>query len=238
MRHLRIPMHAILAFYLVHEFTALFLLLFLEEAGIPLPVPGDVLVAWAGAHHAHSPGYALTVLAVCGAGVFLGSSLLYAVMRWRGRPLLEKYGRYVHLSEKRLNRMEGWFRRHGVWAILCGRMIPGLRMPTTVMAGLSDVPYRVYAPTCAVTAVAWAALYFYLGEVLQRPVRFVAARFLGEPDTLSDWIIVVIALALLASVAAVWYLRRRAHQRTAATSDETVTECQGGEPAPEPSGVA
>lgn len=238
MRLLRAPFHAIVAFYLFHEFAALFLLLLLEEAGIPLPVPGDVLVAWAGARQTHSPGYTLTVLVACAAGVFLGSSLLYTVMRRRGRPLLERYGRYVHLNERRLERMERWFRRHGVVAILCGRMIPGLRMPTTVMAGLSDVPYRTYAPACAVTAVAWAALYYYLGEMLQRPVRFVTARLLGEPDTLSDWIIVAIALALLTSVAAVWYLRRRARQRNSLSSAETGNEGQDAEPAPEPSGVA
>lgn len=238
MRLLRAPFHAIVALFLFHEFTALFFLLFLEEAGIPLPVPGDVLVAWAGSRHTHSLGYTLSVLMACSVGVFLGSSLLYTVMRRRGRPLLERYGRYVHLSERRLNRMERWFRRHGVLAILCGRMIPGLRMPTTVMAGLSDVPYRVYAPVCAVTAVTWAALYYYLGEMLQRPVRFIAARLLGEPDTLSDWIIVVTVLGLLASVATVWYLRRRARQHNAPSAAESGSTGPDAAPAPEPSGVA
>ncbi len=236
MRHLRIPFQVIAGFYLAHEFLALFLLLLIEEAGIPLPIPGDALVAWAGARHARAPGSTLEVLAVSSAGVFIGSTLLYTLMRRRGRPLLDKFGRYLHLSGKRLDRMERWFRRHGLVAILCGRMIPGLRIPTTVMAGLSEVPYRTYALACAITAVAWAALYFYLGEVLQRPMTYITTRVLGRLDTVSDWLILVIVLALVAAVATTWYLRRRARQRnapppTGGTGPETA-------PTPEPSGVA
>lgn len=215
MRILSLLIRAIFAFYLAHEFAALFLLLLLEEAGIPLPLPGDILVTWAGVHHQHSIGYTITVLGLCSAGVFLGSSLLYAVMRRRGRPLLDRYGKYLHINPKRLDRMERWFRRNGAVAVLCGRMIPGLRIPTTVMAGLSDMPYRAYAPACAATALAWAALYFYLGELLQRPMRFIAPRVTGALDTLSAWVVVLGVAVLLAAVISMWYARRRANQRNA-----------------------
>ena len=238
MRALRLVIHAIVGFYLLHEFTALFLLLLLEEAGIPLPVPGDTLLVWAGVHQPRTLGYTLAVLGVSSAGVFIGSSVLYVVIRWRGRPLLEKFGKYVHVNEKRLARTEGWFRRHGVVAILCGRMIPGLRIPTTVMAGLADVPYMTYAPCCAVTAVAWAAFYFYLGELLQRPMRYIAPRVTGALDTLSAWLILAGVVALLVVIFSMWRLRRRANQRNAPPATEPPAGGGGPGATREPSGVA
>jgi membrane protein DedA with SNARE-associated domain len=198
-----------------HELEALFGLLTVEEAGIPLPVPGDMLVMFAGEHHRHSPAYDLSIVAISSAAVFAGSSLLYYVARQGGRPLVERLSKHMHLGGSRLERLERWFRRHGLRSIVLGRLIPGLRIPTTVMAGLSDVPYRVYAPTAALAALIWSAIYFWLGVAIHHELRQLTALIAGVPDMLSDalalWI--VIALCLLIGLGGTWHLRRHSRAR-------------------------
>ena len=61
--------------------------------------------------------------------LFLGSSVLFAVVQRQGRPLLSKYGKYVLLNERRLAQMEAWFARRGRGAVIVGRLIPGCEFP-------------------------------------------------------------------------------------------------------------
>jgi membrane protein DedA with SNARE-associated domain len=157
-----------LAVYAANELPALFVFLLIEEAGVPLLFPGDTLIMAAGARPDRTLAGALLVLAAASSAAALGSSVLYALVRRGGRPLLVRYGRFLHLSERRVATMEGWFRRHGALAIVVGRLVPGLRTPTTVMAGLFGVPYRTFAPATAVAALLWAAAYYLLGALLQR----------------------------------------------------------------------
>jgi membrane protein DedA with SNARE-associated domain len=205
----------VLAFFAGHEFPALFGLLTLEEAGIPLPVPGDMLVMLAGEQHRQSIPYDAAIIAIASAAVFVGSSALYLLSRRGGRSLIEKYGKYMHLNPERLGRMERWFQRHGPLSIVLGRLIPGLRIPTTVMAGLSNVPYRVYAPTAAIAALIWSALYFWLGVAIHHELRFFTGLIAGIPDTLEGWVVLAAILFLAAGLGGTWHLRRRHIQRRA-----------------------
>lgn len=206
--------HLVLSFFSAHELAAIFSLLTIEEAGIPIPIPGDTLLILAGARHPHTALYVASILAASTSAVFCGSSILYWIMRRNGRVLMTRYGRFIRLKPAHLERMERWFARRGRIAIILGRLIPGLRMPTTIMAGLSDVPYRVFAPTALLAAVIWSALYFWLGVLITRGLHLVLGFIAGLPDTVSDtlllWLWVVAGLAVLAGiVGGALHLRRR-----------------------------
>lgn len=187
----------VLHFYLAHQFSALFILVLIEEAGIPIPIPGDTLVMLAGAHRHKTVGYDITIVLLSSLAVFIGSSILYFVMRSKGRPLLEKYGKYIRLNERRLEMLERWFVKRGRLAIILGRLIPGLRIPTTIMAGLADVPYSVYAPTAALAAVIWSLFYFWVGVALQQGWQLISAYAAGVLDDLTGSIVWVWLFVLL-----------------------------------------
>lgn len=156
----------LLGFFATYKYQALILLLTVEEAGVPLPLPGDMLVMYAGALFARGAANAVVSILAAFAGVTMGSSLLYFLMLKKGRPFVHKYGPYLHLKPDRVQRVEGWYRRHGAWMIPLGRLIPGLRIPTTIVSGLSGVPYRVFGPLNAVSALIWSGFYFVLGVIL------------------------------------------------------------------------
>ncbi len=198
---------AILAFVAAHQYSGLFVFLLIEEAGVPLPLPGDTLIMYAGVRSRGGGTIAALAILLVAAAATLGSSALYWLARRGGRPALARYGRFLHLHPDRVDRMEARFRRWGVWAIILGRLIPGLRTPTSVMAGLFAVPYRVFAPCTALSALLWTLLYFYLGALFEPQWREALTFITGDLDA-SVGIAVLLGLAALV-VAAVWRRRPR-----------------------------
>ena len=138
--------------------------LYFEESGVPLPAPGDVFVMYVGAHvprhWAAWIGAWLGLITV----VVLGATNLYLLSRRWGRHLAtSSFAEYIHLSHERLERAEVWFRRYGVLAIIFGRHIPGFRIPITVACGVFGIPYRVFAPSVAVSTAVWAGVMLIIG---------------------------------------------------------------------------
>ena len=185
--------------------------IFIEEAGIPIPIPGDTLVMLAGTQKPHTLGHAVEVIGVSTLAVLLGSSLLFLVVRQGGRPLLVRYGKYILLDERRLERVEDWFRRRGPPAIVVGRLIPGLRIPTTIMAGVSGMPFHEYALTAAIAGLIWSTFYYLVGNALGRAAPFVLALLADVLDDVPRWFLVLGAVLIVTFtilVAIAWKLQQ------------------------------
>lgn len=145
-------------------------LLLLEESGIPLPVPGDVYLAFVGYQVAQGRIPAFSAFIMLLSSVLIGSSILYFIsFRW-GNILVLKIGKYMHLSEKRLLTVEKNFRKYGFLVIIFGRHIPGFRVPITFFAGISKVPYKTFIVSTFVSVVFWIAFYLFIGARLGRSV--------------------------------------------------------------------
>src|SRR6266540_3608512 len=129
-----------------HAQLALFVWLLLEEAGLPMPLPGDLIVLAAGTRLAQGGTFWLVPLALVSIATMLGSTILFWLARRGGRPLLVRYGRYFQLDADRLARSEVFLQRRGFLAVVIGRLTPGLRVVTTVAAGAFGVPYRQFLP--------------------------------------------------------------------------------------------
>ena len=191
--------HLLLGFFRHYPIETILVLITIEEAGVPLPLPGDTLLVLAGIQH-HGFLFSVLVILAASVAVFIGSSALYFVVKRGGRPLLEKYGKFLHISEKRLQQVEDWFVHRGQFAVIAGRLIPGLRIPTTIMAGLSGMPYRQYAAAASIAAVLWAFLYFMLGVVVGRSYSFLISRISGILDNIPRTVLVVFAIIFLGLV--------------------------------------
>lgn len=154
--------------FLLHRFglAAAFTLLYLEESGIPMPMPGDVFVMYIGHHTAAS---LLTLFAAwlgLVAVVVLGATNLYFVSRRWGRSIVEhRLAKLLHLTPSRIDQAEHWFARWGVWTLVFGRHIPGLRVPLTVAAGIFGVRYPVFVASVAISTAVWAGFFLTMGAV-------------------------------------------------------------------------
>ena len=157
--------------------VALFIVL--ESMGIPLPAETSLLLAaaYAGAGHLH-----LSVLIGVAAGAALvGDAGGYWLGRRGGRPLLERYGRWLHLHGTRLDRIEAFFARHGAKAVFFGRFVSVLRTYVALFAGISRMPYPTFSLFNALGGIAWAILFSLLGFVFGQHLSVVDAviRYLG-----------------------------------------------------------
>jgi len=180
------------------------LTVFVQEAGVPLPLPIGGVLLYLGYRATAQPLVllGLTVLIIELATV-LGASAKYWIGLKGGRPLLHSYGRYVRLKEERLQHTERQFRDHGTRTVLLGRALPGITMIMPLAAGALGMPYRRFLPAMAtgsgINIVVFVMLGFWAGQS-------VIVRLLQVGLSLR----MLTTLALLAAlIGAVVVLRRR-----------------------------
>jgi len=146
---------------------AIFVIFLLEESGVPLPLPGDIALIWAGYHVASGQSLFVVVLLVVEIATLIGASTLYWLGLRGGRPLIVRYGRFLHIDESRLLRVESWVGRRALLAIFLGRIVPGFRVVTPLVSGVLQVPYRLFLPALAVGTLVnssiWMGIGFYFG---------------------------------------------------------------------------
>lgn len=137
-------------------------LLYLEESGVPLPLPGDAILIYLGSQ---SPlPFLLTLLFVTLTVAAGSSNLYYLSSRFGPRALASpRLAAFFYLPPPRAARATAWFARYGALTLIFGRHIPGLRIPLTIVAGTLHLPYRLFLPSVFVSAFLWALLWLTLG---------------------------------------------------------------------------
>jgi membrane protein DedA with SNARE-associated domain len=200
-----------------HDLLALLGLLTVEESGVPVPVPGDVVMMYAG-YRVHLGQAVWYQALLCGViATLVGSCILYNIGRRGGRPLLKKYGRYLHLSMERQARIEGWLGRYGGLAVFGGRLIPGMRCSSSFVAGTFGVRFPTFILATAASATVWWSLFLYLGSQLGR--RF-APIVEGHPYSI---FIFLGGAALFSLVPLYVHFRRSREPRVPAIADAPMT---------------
>lgn len=141
-----------------------FLAMVLESACIPLP--SEVIMPFGGylAGTGHGQLWAMIVAGVVGNVV--GSLVAYYVGRAGGRPLLNRFGRYIHLSEKNLDSADAWFEKRGDWSVFIGRLLPGVRTFISLPAGIARMNVGRFVLFTTLGSLPWVAVLAYAGYKL------------------------------------------------------------------------
>jgi membrane protein DedA with SNARE-associated domain len=151
-----------------HGVYAVFLLMALDAV---FPAASELVMVYAGALAAaafagqhvdlfgirlHSHAWAYVVMALAGTlGYLLGSIAGWAIGFYGGRPLLERRGRWFHLSDDRLDRAERWFDRWDDLAVLLGRVTPVVRSFISIPAGVFRMPLWRYTVLTLIGSAVW-----------------------------------------------------------------------------------
>lgn len=139
-------------------------LVFVEEAGVPLPLlPGDLILLAAGYLAAVHSTQLFVFLPLGYASAVAGAVVCYLASRHLGRRAVLRVGRRVHLTPQRLARAEAWLARRGALAILVARVLPGTRINASIAAGCLRLPLRAFVLGVLPSTVIWLGGFTLLG---------------------------------------------------------------------------
>lgn len=179
------------------------LLMFLENVFPPLP--SELIMPLAGFAAERGELSFWGVLAAGSLGSVVGQFPLYyfgrAVGARRLHSLADRYGKWLTISGEEVDRAGGWLRRHGAWAVLFCRLIPGVRSLISIPAGASRMNFVVFTAYSTLGIALWSGLLAGLGYALGHNYARVQ-EYLGP---IGSVIWVVAAAAVLAWIA--WRIR-------------------------------
>lgn len=182
-------------------YAGVVILMALESAGIPLP--SEIIMPFSG-YLALTGRFTLFGAALAGAvGCLVGSLGAYWVSAAGGRRLLERYGRYVLISQHDLAMADRWFARWGGAAVFVGRLLPVVRTYISFPAGIARVGLWRFSLYTFIGSLIWTYLLAWIGLRLGERWASIRRAFEGFE--------VLIVLVLLAGI--VWWVRRHLRVR-------------------------
>ena len=189
--------HFIIAVISQSGYLGIVLLMGIESACIPLP--SEVIMPFSG-YLVSTGRFDLVWVAVAGAfGCNVGSAAAYYVGAWGGRPLIEKYGRYVLVTRHDLELADRFFARFGNWAVFVARLLPVIRTFIAFPAGVARMNFLRFNVYTFLGSLPWCFVLAYAG--LKLGERWTTLRlYFHRFDTVIGILIVAVA---------VWFIHNR-----------------------------
>jgi membrane protein DedA with SNARE-associated domain len=172
--------------------------LFAENVGIPFP--GETLLIAAALYAGTGQLQLWLVIVVAIVASIAGAAVGYLIGAQGGRPLVERYGRYVFLTPERVGKVEDFFTRHGGWVVVAARFVDGVRQLTAIVVGISDMTFVRFIGYSSVGAVLWCVVWALLGDLAGQHVETIS--------TYSTYGFIALAVLALA-----WFVHHRRSRR-------------------------
>jgi membrane protein DedA with SNARE-associated domain len=201
--------------------ATLTVLLLIKEMGVPVPVPGDLLVLGAGAATSGRPEALVWLLSILVAG-YIGGAIQFLLVRGAMRgPLLALLAR-LGVPQARLDGLAAALKAGGPRAMALARATPGLRVGSIAAGGIADLPLSTFLPGFLIGNTVFVGGHFALGFVVGKPALGIAAD-LGKPVVLAA---IPVAFSLAGAVA--WFVIRRRTGAGAARAEAASGVAAGG----------
>ncbi|HTE66157.1 MAG TPA: DedA family protein [Candidatus Binatia bacterium] len=177
------------------------------ETFVPI-LPSEVIVPMAGWKVAQSgadqavvewltdaPWTFIGVMVAATIGAAAGSLAGYLIGAWGGRPLLDRYGRYIHIYPDDLDRADAWFARYGGWAVFLARFVPLLRALINYPAGVARMPLGRFLLFSILGSIPWNLALVGAGWALGE--NYEALYEAIRPFELVIYVVVVVGVAVI-----------------------------------------
>jgi membrane protein DedA with SNARE-associated domain len=152
------------AFYLATSYFGVAFLMGIESACIPLP--SEIIMPLAGYMLATTQAKLLLVATAGAIGCNLGSIPAYWLGAWGGRPAVERFGRYILLSRRDLDRTHSFFEKYGGITVLAGRLLPVVRTFIALPAGVARMSQLRFHLYTFIGSWPWCLALAYVGVKL------------------------------------------------------------------------
>lgn len=142
-------------------YGGIFFLMMLESCGIPMP--SEVIMPFSGFLVVDGKMMLWAIILAGTLGDLAGACLAYWIGSRGGRPLIEKYGKYILISKHDLNLADKWFTKYGELTVFFGRLLPVIRTYISFPAGIAKMDFRKFVTFTVLGALPWTALFAWLG---------------------------------------------------------------------------
>jgi len=156
-------LETLISLFTHYGYWVVFFGVMLENAG--LPVPGETILLAAGFFAADGHFSLPLVMLIAAVGAVTGDNIGFAVGHHYGRNFFIRFGKYLFLTEHRLEKIDEFFHRHGNKTILIARFITGLRVFAALFASASKMPWRTFFVYNVAGAILWAVVIAMLGHI-------------------------------------------------------------------------
>lgn len=157
-------------------------LMALESACIP--IPSEVVMPFAG-YLTTTGQFSLFWVIIFGAiGNLIGSIVAYIIGFYGGRPFIEKYGKYILIRKKELDKSDKFFNKYGSISVFFSRLLPIVRTFISLPAGIAKMPFWKFSFYTFFGSLFWSAILAYVGVFLGGNWRNIEIYFRKF-----DWII-------------------------------------------------
>ncbi|KXG42634.1 DedA family protein [Tepidibacillus infernus] len=172
--------------------------LFLEGMGVPFP--GETTMAFFGFLSQRGDYPFLLLVATASLGSWIGSWIAFYLGRTYGIGLLFRYGKYLFLKRRHIKMTMRLSRRFGVWVLVLGRHLPGVRTISSYMAGIGRMSWPVFLVYSLLGFVFWTTTWLAFGYI-------VANRWEQMVQVFSSWV-AIIFLILFIGIGLIYYVKR------------------------------
>lgn len=188
-------------------YSILMLLSSLGYVGIALGlmieiIPSEIVLGYGG--YLISQGllnYPLTIISGIIGGT-IAQLFLYWAGYYGGRPFLEKYGKYILIRKKQIDRSEQWFQQYGAGVIFSARFIPVVRHAISIPAGIAKMSIKRFILYTVAAMLPWTILFLYLGEVLGK--NWANIKTFAQP-----YVMPIIVIAVIIMIFYFWMKRKK-----------------------------
>jgi membrane protein DedA with SNARE-associated domain len=195
-------------------YWAVLLFVMIEDFGIP--VPGETVLIAASVYAGAGRLNVVAVGLIGFAAAITGDNIGFAIGHYGGRALVLRWGRYVRLTEERLDKAETFFNHHGAWIITVARFIEGLRQANGIIAGTTGMRWLRFLAFNALGAALWVGTWVSLGYLAGSHIGTIY-HYITQYSTY-----LLIALVVLLAGFIAWRVLRR--RRRPSASDAASTE--------------
>lgn len=157
-------MQTIIHYLLNYGYLAVFMIILLEDFG--MPIPGETALVAAGILAGTGQFHILPLLLLAFLGAVIGDNIGYLIGFYGGRQIVLKYGRYVFIREKNLAAVERFFAKYGNEVVMAARFVNGARQLNGIIAGTSRMPWWHFLLFNILGAALWVSLWGSLAFIL------------------------------------------------------------------------
>ena len=129
-------------------------------------IPSEIVLAYAG-YLVYQGQISFTGAVIAGVvGAIIAQVFLYWIGRYGGRPVLDRYGKYILIHKKHVDATEAWFLKYGTGMVFFARFVPVARQAISLPAGMAKMKLSLFILLTGLASIPWCLLFIYLGKVL------------------------------------------------------------------------